>query len=277
MVRFGLPKPAGLGHIHNADSDLMHHQYRLSVSSTVESRSSAQKSYSDYCSDLWTFSRSYPTRGPTRTSPSCSTGTLSSPTLRSLPFRTLHPVRTRGGAWLYSWFEDSCDAFPFPVPPLSRSALYTSTMLWPRKRDASTALLHRLHAYMQQHNVDFIVGDFNMSAFSTVGDVFADPEFSAPGNSLLWGLGALEEANRECTGLPKRPCEWRVDSHGYYEFNNADLALGPCDSSAHFPVFLHLRTTNLLGPDSITRSEQAQQRRLERKATRHERRKRRCA
>ena len=31
MVRFGLPKPPGHGHLHNADSDLMHHQYRLSV------------------------------------------------------------------------------------------------------------------------------------------------------------------------------------------------------------------------------------------------------
>ena len=28
-------------------------------------------------------------------------------------------------------------------------------------------------------------GDFNMSAFSTLGDVFSDPEFAAPGNSLL--------------------------------------------------------------------------------------------
>ena len=33
--------------------------------------------------------------------------------------------------------------------------------------------------YMHQHNVDFIGGDFNMSAFSTVGDVFSDPEFAA--------------------------------------------------------------------------------------------------
>ena len=47
----------------------------------------------------------------------------------------------------------------------------------------------------------FIGGDFNMSAFSTVGDVFTDQEFSAPGNSLLWGLGALEEPNRECAGF----------------------------------------------------------------------------
>ena len=39
-----------------------------------------------------------------------------------------------------------------------------------------------------------------MSAFSTVGDVFSDPEFSAP-NSFLWGPGALEEPNRERTGF----------------------------------------------------------------------------
>ena len=46
--------------------------------------------------------------------------------------------------------------------------------------------------YMREHNVDFIGGDFNMSAFSAVGDVFTDAEFSAPGNTFLWGLGALE-------------------------------------------------------------------------------------
>ena len=81
--------------------------------------------------------------------------------------------------------------------------------------------------------------------------------------------------NRECTGfliMPKGPYEWRVDSHGCYKFNNADLALGSRDTAAHHPVFLHLRTTNFPGPDSITRSEQAQERGLERKATRHERR-----
>ena len=38
---------------------------------------------------------------------------------------------------------------------------------------------------MAQYDVDFIGGDFNMSAISAVGDVFADSEFSAPGNSLL--------------------------------------------------------------------------------------------
>ena len=57
-----------------------------------------------------------------------------------------------------------------------------------KKRDASTELLQFLHAKMLEHNVDFIGGDFNMSAFSTVSDVFSDPEFSAPGHSCLWGL-----------------------------------------------------------------------------------------
>ena len=137
-----------------------------------------------------------------------------------------------------------------------------------KKRDASTDLLQRLHGYMREHNVDFIGGDFNMSAFSTVGDVITDDEFSAPGNSLLWGLGALEEPNRECAGfliMPKRPYEWRVHSHGCYKFDNALLGLGPRDQSAHLPVFLHLRNTNLPGPSSIMRSDQAQQRRLERR------------
>ena len=115
-----------------------------------------------------------------------------------------------------------------------------------KKRDASTELLHQLHGYiMKQHNVDFIGSDFNMSALSSVGDVFSDPDFSAPGNSFLWGLGALEELNRECAGfliMPKRPYEWRVHSHGCYKFDNATLGLGLRDQSAHLPVFLHLRT-----------------------------------
>ena len=70
-----------------------------------------------------------------------------------------------------------------------------------KKRDASTDLLRWLHGYMKQHNVDFIGGDFNMSAFSTVGDVFSDTVFSAPGNSFLCGLGALDEPNRERTWM----------------------------------------------------------------------------
>ena len=43
--------------------------------------------------------------------------------------------------------------------------------------------------------------------------------------------------------MPKRPYEWRVDTHGCYEFDNAALSFGPRDQTAHFPVFLHLALT----------------------------------
>ena len=135
-----------------------------------------------------------------------------------------------------------------------------------KKRDASTELLQFLHATMRKHNVDFIGGDFDMSAFSKVSDVLSDPEFSAPGHSCLWGLVALEEQHRECTGfliMPKRPYEWRVDSHGCYKFDNATLGLGPRDQSDHLSVFLHLRNTNLPGPTSTMRGVQAQQKRFD--------------
>ena len=127
---------------------------------------------------------------------------------------------------------------------------------------------------MLQHNVDFIGGDFNMSAFSAVGDVFGNPEFSAPGNSFLEGLSTLKDTNRERTVfliMQKRPCEWRVDLHGCDKFNNADLALGPRDTTAHLPVFLICERLISMAP-TASPSEQAQQRRLERKATKHERR-----
>ena len=78
----------------------------------------------------------------------------------------------------------------------------------------------------------------------------------------------------ECTGfiiMPTRPYEWRVGAHGCYKFDNADLQFGPHDQTAHFPVFFHLRTTNLPGPDSITRSSKAQLRRMERTAGKCER------
>ena len=105
--------------------------------------------------------------------------------------------------------------------------------------------------HMREHNVDIIGGDFNMSAFSTVSDVFSDPEFSAPGHSCLWGLGALDEQHRECTGflsMPKRPYEWTLDAHGCYKYDNAELGCGPRDQTAHLPVFLHLRRiVNALG------------------------------
>ena len=214
------------------DSDLMHHQYRLSIfcSGTqvqhteppprllqplvdVFTKLSYKKPVTTCSTSRITLSRTQ----STRTSPSCSTKTLLRRTLRSMPFRKLHPV---GGPWFDSWFVDFCGALPFPVLPQSRSAPHPQCCC--------------------QETWDFSGGDFNMSAFSTVGDVFADPKFSAPSNSFLWVLGALEDSIRDRTGflfMPKRSYEWRVDSHCCHKFNNADLALGPRDTTVHFPIF----------------------------------------
>ena len=140
-----------------------------------------------------------------------------------------------------------------------------------KKRDASTDLLQFLHAKMLEHNVDFIGGDFNMSAFSTVSDVFSDPEFSAP-----VGTGCFGRATLGMYWFPhQRPYEWRVDSHGCYKLDNAALGLGPRDQSAHLPVFLHLRNISIPGPSRIMRSEQAQQRRYDRRHNKTERAKKR--
>ena len=146
------------------------------------------------------------------------------------------------------------------------------------KRDASTELLQRLHGHMKQHNVDFIGGDFNMSVLSTVGDVFSDPEFFQHlvirfcGDLVRWKSRTVSAG---FLIMPKRPYEWRVDSHGCYKYDNAALGFEPRDQSAHLPVFLHLRTTNLPGPDRIMRSEHAQQRRRERRHHKHDRTRRR--
>ena len=145
----------------------------------------------------------------TRTSPSCSARISLSLTLWCLPSRKTPQAKERG-VWSYSSFEAHCDALHFPGhPTCPHFVLCTSTMQWPKKRDASSELLpRRLQGHMKQHNVDFIGGDFNMSAYSTVGGVFSDTEFSAPGDSCLWGRGALVEPNRERTGfliMPKRP------------------------------------------------------------------------
>ena len=68
----------------------------------------------------------------------------------------------------------------------------------------------------------------------------------------------LMQPNRERTWLlimPKRPYDWRVDTHGCFKHDNTAIGFGPRDQTAHIPVFLHPRTTNLPAPNSIMRSE----------------------
>ena len=92
--------------------------------------------------------------------------------------------------------------------PQSRSAQLHIHNNVPKNRDASTSLLQRLREHMILRCVDFIGGDFNMSAFSTLGDVFSDLEIAAPGNSLSCGaLVALTRpvmnarASSPCRGI----------------------------------------------------------------------------
>ena len=281
LVHFGQSKPEGHNGLDTADSDLMHHQFRLSVLQ-------------------WN-------PGPARRNPtnivSAACGKFHAVILQEASDHVLHIsdqfiVHTDNTDLAILLNKDTFE--PDPIV-LTFKADSTSKGTWSmillivrgflrrpsitgsptvtfcsvhihnvvaKKRDASTDLLQRLHGYMREHNVDFIGGDFNMSAFSAVGDVFTEEEFSTPCNSLPWGHGALNEPNRECAGfliMPKRPYEWRVHSHGCYKFDNALLGLGPQDQSAHLPVFLHLRNTNLPGPSSVMRREQAQQRRFERR------------
>ena len=119
--------------------DFMRSSYKKAVSTCSKSRTSSLRTPA------------------TRTSPSCSTGTHWSPSLRSSPFTKLRQARTHG-AWQFLWFEDFCDALPFRSPPRSHFALNTHNVV-AKKRGCSTDLLRRLRGYMEQHNVDFIGGD----------------------------------------------------------------------------------------------------------------------
>ena len=67
----------------------------------------------------------------TRTSPSCSTRTPLSPTLRFSPSTKPRTAKIHG-AWCYSSFEAFFAALLSQAPLRSRFALYTSTMSWPR-------------------------------------------------------------------------------------------------------------------------------------------------
>ena len=91
------------------------------------------------------------------------------------------------------------------------------------------------------HSVDFTGGDFNMSTFSTVGDAFSDHVV-------------------ECTGfivMPQQAAHMEGSLMRLLQVDNADLGFGPrfISVSPTFP-----------GLGSIMRSDQAQQRRMDRAA-----------
>ena len=281
MVNFGQPKSNGPSPITTADSDIMHHQFRLSLlqwnpgparrnPTNIVSAACGRfhavilQEASDHVSHISDYFRAH-------TDNTDLAILLNKDTFEPDPIvLTFKADCTSKNTWgMVLLIVRALLRRPSlsGTPTVTFCSVHIHNVV-AKKRDASTELLQFLHSKMLEHNVDFIGGDFNMSAFSTVSDVFSDPEFSAPGHSCLWGLGALDEQHRECTGfliMPKRPYEWRVDSHGCYKLDNAALGLGHRDQSAHLPVFLHLRNANIPGPSSVMRSEQAQQRRFERR------------
>ena len=282
MLNFGHSKTCSPSPIATADSDIMHHQFRLSLlqwnpgPANIVSAACGKfhavilQEASDHVPHISAYFLAY-------TENTDLAILLNKDTFEPDPFVTSFKVdSTSKNTWGMVLLIVRA---LLRRPSLSGSPTVTfcsaqNHNVVAKKRDASTELLQFLHSKMLEYKVDFIGGDFNMSAFSTVSDVFSDPEFSAPGHSCLWGLGALDEQYRECTGfliMPKRPYEWRVDSHGCCKIDNSALGLRHRDQSAHLPVFLHLRSTNIPGPSSSMRSEQAQQRRLERKRNKERR------
>ena len=270
MVNFGHPLSNGPGPIATADSDLMHHQFCLSLlqwnpgparrnPSNIVSAACGGfhavilQEASDHIPHISDYFRAYTDNMDLAILLNKDTF---EPDPTVLTFKADSTSKNTWGMVLLIVRAVLCRPSLSGTPTVTFCSVHIHNVV-AKKRGASTELLQFLHAKMLEHNVDFFGGDFNMSAFSTVSDVFSDPEYSAPGHSL-WGLGALDEQYRECTGfliMPKRPYEWRVDSHGCYKLDNAALGLGPRDQSAHLPVFLHLRNTNIPGPYCIMRSE----------------------
>ena len=125
MVKFGQAKPEGLGRIDTADSDLMHHLYRLSVlqwesrtgagTPPISLRRPVEGSMRLFFKKPVMF-RTSPISSlrtlATRTLPSCSTRTPSSPTLWVSP-STKTPQAKERGARCFSLFEACCAALTF--------------------------------------------------------------------------------------------------------------------------------------------------------------------
>ena len=215
LVHFGQSKPEGHNGLDTADSDLMHHQFRLSLLqwNPGPARRNPTNIVSAACGEFRAVILQEARDHVPHISDQflVSTGNtdlailLNKDTFEPDPTVLTYKVdSTSKGTWgmvlliLRGLLRRPCLS---GTPTVTFCSVHIHNVV-AKKCDASRDLLRRLHGYMEQYNFDFIGGDFNMSTFSTVGNVFSDPEFAAPGNSLLWGLGALEEPDRECAGFP---------------------------------------------------------------------------
>ena len=228
LVHFGQSKPEGHTGLDTADSDLMHHQFRLSLLqwNPCPARKNPTNIVSAACGKFHAVILQEASDHVPHISDQFMAFTGNTDLAILLNKDTFEPDpivnsfkadSTSKGTWgmillIVRGFLRRPSITGSPTVTFCSVHIHNVVA---KKRDASTDLLQRLHGYMCEYNVDFIGGDFNMSAFSTVGDVFTDQEFSAPGNSLLWGLGALEEPNRECAGFLIRTAVSRGQRRGF--------------------------------------------------------------
>ena len=182
LVHFGQSKPEGHGGIDTADSDLMHHQFRLSLlqwnpgparrnPTNIVSAACGKfhavilQEASDHVPHISDQFRAY-------TDNTDLAILLNKDTFEPAPkVLTFKADSTSKGTWgMVLLIVRGL----LRRPSLSGSPTVTFCSVHihnvvAKKRDASTELLQRLHGYMREQNVDFIGGDLNMSAFSTVG------------------------------------------------------------------------------------------------------------
>ena len=179
MVKFGQSKPDGLGHIDTADSDLMHHQYRLSVLQWNPglARRNPTNIIAAACGRFHSVFLQQASDHVPHISDQFIAHTGNTDLAILLDKDTFEP-----DPMVLAFRENSTSTGTWGMVPLivrgllrhsSLSGTPTVTFcsvhihnVVAKKRDASTDLLQRLHGYMKQHNVDFIGSDFNRSAFS---------------------------------------------------------------------------------------------------------------
>ena len=138
------PEPPGHGDLDDADSDLMHHQHRLSVLQWNPSpaRRTPTQIIAATCGRFHAVTQQEASVHVPQVSDQFIAYTSDRPCHLapqghfraqrcSLFLTKLRQARTRG-VWQFFWFEGFCDALPFPAPPRSLFALSTSTMLRPR-------------------------------------------------------------------------------------------------------------------------------------------------
>ena len=175
MVRFGHTKPDGLGHIGTADSDLMHHQCRLSVLqwNPGPARRTPTNIITTTCGRFHAVILHEASDHVPNIIDQFIAYIGNTDLAILLKKDTFEPDPV-----VFALGEDSTSKGTWGMvllivrgllrrPSLSGTPTVTFCSVHihndvAKKRDASTDLQRRLRGYMKQHNVDFIGGDFNL-------------------------------------------------------------------------------------------------------------------